>query len=107
MLIDGIRTVASLPGDAGMISGSNVWLHAARENCWIHDTYISTFIPDIAKQLQYCVTPLHQVGTLQPQYSRQDCYEKTSLDASSRNLGSGQHIDVSCKLFGEVVQGNS
>jgi hypothetical protein len=101
-----LRTTASLPGHMGVMNGSNIWLHDNTHDCWIHEQNLQDYIQDIPRQLQYCKTPHHLVGGLQPQYSRQDCYDGPSLDAPSRDLGFGDYIDLSCEMFGETVKGN-
>jgi hypothetical protein len=101
------RSVQSLPGELGIISGSNVWLFATEKKCWVHETYLATYIPNIAQKLQYCAPPIHQVGSLYSQYSRQDCYSQPSLDSPSQNLGGGRQVTVACKAFGAVVNGNA
>ncbi|KAF2675077.1 hypothetical protein BT63DRAFT_420311 [Microthyrium microscopicum] len=99
-------TVASLPGEMGSIQGSNIWLHDSEHNCWFHDQLLADPVENISKKLQYCKSPGRFVAGLLPQYSRQDCYDGPSLDATSVNLGSGDYVDVSCQIFGEEVRGN-
>jgi hypothetical protein len=98
-------SVSSLPGMYGMIENSNIWLHTM-ENCWLHARTVNKSIQEILEMPQ-CPTPIHLIAGLRAQYSRRDCYERTSLDSSSQNVPGGQYVDVSCHTSGIAVRNNA
>ncbi|KAF2434164.1 hypothetical protein EJ08DRAFT_730868 [Tothia fuscella] len=95
------------------ISGTDpIWLKA-ESGCYINQKSFSGKV-DVQGQLSQCGGGVggsagirHWVGTLQEQYKRSDCYDCTSLDCESRNMGLGPYVDVDCSIEGIQVAGNT
>jgi hypothetical protein len=99
-----------MPGALGGQGNSNVWLHVTggsggASSCWLHEKSFARF-GDL-RALPFCQAPPHRVAALQPQYAKLDyCYDRPSLDAPSKPLGSDRFVDVVCHVFAENVRGN-
>jgi hypothetical protein len=98
-------TMPSLDGDYGKVQGETVWLKTAA-GCFVNMKNLKEF-QDYQTELAQCPsTQKHWVGTLQPQYKREDCYSCPNQDCSSQNLGEGPFLDIDCYTEGETISGN-
>jgi len=97
-------TESGMNGVSGRIGGDPTWLKTEK-GCYISGADV-TEKHNYVSELNYCPPPQHWVGTLLPQYAREDCYDCTSLDCPSRNVGKPPYVDISCLKDGESVKGN-
>jgi hypothetical protein len=81
-----------------------VWLKT-NSGCFVNQKSLQGKA-DFQGQLNQCENRAHWVGTLLEQYKRQDCYDCTSLDCASRNMGQGPYMDLDCSTEGIAVAGN-
>lgn len=98
-------TSASIAGASGKVQGSSLWLRA-QAGCYISEMNVQDS-SDFEKKLPACEPVYHFVGTMQPQYKRQDCYNCTNTSCASKNIGSGNLIDLGCATTGVATAGNS
>ncbi|QDS69520.1 hypothetical protein FKW77_007415 [Venturia effusa] len=98
-------TSASMPGASGKVLGSSVWLRTD-EGCYLPEMNIASDA-NFEKKLATCEPIYHLVGTMQTQYTRQDCYSCTNTNCKSRNIGAGSLIDLGCTATGQATGGNS
>jgi hypothetical protein len=96
-------TSSSMPYDNQRPEAAT-WLKT-NEGCYINAREVSER-RDYTTTLNYCVTPYHFVGILQPQYGREDCYDCPSLDCPSRDVGTPPYVDVACSIEGDLVRDN-
>jgi hypothetical protein len=97
-------TQASVTGPKGKVQGSSIWLRAVG-GCYISEMNVQN-ATDFQVVLANCPSVQHWVGTLQTQYKRQDCYDCTSLNCASKNLGATPQVELSCSTVGEMASGN-
>jgi hypothetical protein len=97
-------TKSEMRGLSGNIRGESTWLKT-KIGCYVNKLEVESK-ENVEAVLEYCAPPKHWVGTLKPQYNRVDCYDCTSLDCPSRNVGWPPYVDLACYVGGEVVQGN-
>jgi hypothetical protein len=97
-------TKSEMKGVSSNIRGNPIWLKT-NEGCFVNEIEIQGK-QDFQAILNYCAPPKHWVGTMNSQYSRVDCYDCTSLDCPSRNVGVPPYVDLACAIRGEAVQGN-
>ncbi|KAF2430210.1 hypothetical protein EJ08DRAFT_660945 [Tothia fuscella] len=98
-------TNSEMKGTSGNVRGDSTWLKTSG-GCFVNKMEIQDK-QDFQAILEYCAPPKHWVGTLKSQYVRVDCYDCTTLDCPSRNVGVPPYVDLACSLQGEAVQGNS
>lgn len=94
-----------MAGPSGKVQGSSVWLRTDK-GCYIPEMNIQADT-NFEKRLGTCEPVHHLVGTMQTQYKRQDCYECTNTNCTSKNIGAGYRIDLGCSTIGEATGGNS
>jgi hypothetical protein len=97
-------TQSGMKGVSGNVRGDSTWLKT-REGCYVNRVEVQSR-EDLQMGLSFCPAPQHWVGTLKGQYTRVDCYDCTSLDCPSRNIGMPPYVDLACSIRGENVQGN-
>jgi hypothetical protein len=97
-------TQSGMMGISGNVQGDSTWLKT-NKGCFVNRAEVQSR-EDFKAILDFCPAPPHWVGTLMGQYTRVDCYDCTSLDCPSRNIGSPPYVDLACSLKGEAVQGN-
>jgi hypothetical protein len=99
-------TTASMPGTAGRIENSPIWLLTDR-GCYISETATDESV-DFQTKLPFCVSPAHWAGTVQKQYeTKLDCYQCPTLKCPSSSIGKSKMVDVQCLVDGEVARGNN
>jgi len=98
-------TSTDMNGVSGNIAGDSTWFKTAT-GCYLNELDIEEK-QNLRNRLNYCQPPQHWVGTLQSQYQRVDCYDCTSLNCQSKNIGVPPYVDLACYIEGETVLGNS
>jgi hypothetical protein len=81
-----------------------------KTGCYIAVAEVVEKRTDYSRILNKCTLApgaTHWVGTLQPQYSRKDCYSCAKLSCKSEELGSVPFVDLGCITVGEDVRGNT
>lgn len=99
-------TTASMPGEAGKVDNSPIWLKTDR-GCYISDSSTEE-MTDFQSKLPFCVAPPHWVAPVQKQYeAKLDCYQCPTLKCPNSSIGKSKTVDVQCLVDGEDARGNS